>query len=108
MGKSSWSAWRVLSPEPELIICDEVTSAPDQVVGEEILKLMMGPQEETGVTFLFITHDINTARAIADEVIVTRDGRVVEQGPRPMSRALRITPIRNSCCPRCSRWTPSG
>jgi peptide/nickel transport system ATP-binding protein len=71
---------RALAANPELIICDEVTSALDQVVQEEILKLLMGLQADTGVSYMFITHDINTVRAIADEVIVMRHGEVVAQG----------------------------
>lgn len=71
---------RALAADPELIICDEVTSALDQVVQEGILKLLMGLQADTGVSYMFITHDINTVRAIADNVIVMRRGKVVAQG----------------------------
>ena len=73
---------RALAAEPELVICDEVTSALDQVVQEGILKLLMRLQEELGVTYIFITHDIATVRAIADEIVVMHQGRVVEQGPK--------------------------
>lgn len=71
---------RALAASPDLIICDEVTSALDQVVQEGILKLLMALQADTGVSYMFITHDINTVRAIADEVIVMRRGEVVAQG----------------------------
>lgn len=71
---------RALAANPDLIICDEVTSALDQVVQEGILKLLMGLQADTGMSYMFITHDINTVRAIADEVIVMRQGEVVAQG----------------------------
>ena len=71
---------RALAARPELIICDEVTSALDQVVQEEILKLLMSIQQQSNMTFIFITHDIATVRAIADEVVVMNKGRVVEQG----------------------------
>ncbi len=71
---------RALAADPDLIICDEVTSALDQVVQEGILKLLLGLQAETGVSYMFITHDINTVRAIADGVIVMRQGEVVAQG----------------------------
>jgi len=73
---------RALAAEPDIIICDEVTSALDQIVQEEILKLLMRLQQEMGVTYLFITHDIATVRAIADEVVVMHRGKVVEQGPK--------------------------
>jgi peptide/nickel transport system ATP-binding protein len=71
---------RALAANPELIICDEVTSALDQVVQEGILKLLLHLQASTDVSYIFITHDINTVRAIADEVIVMKDGRVLQQG----------------------------
>ena len=71
---------RALAAEPDLIICDEVTSALDQIVQEEILKLLLRLQKELGVTYIFITHDIATVRAIADEIVVMHQGRVVQQG----------------------------
>src|SRR6056297_593820 len=71
---------RALAAEPDLIICDEVTSALDQIVQEGILKLLMKLQRQLGVSYIFITHDIATVRAIADEVVVMYQGRVVEQG----------------------------
>lgn len=71
---------RALAAEPDIIICDEVTSALDQVVQEGILKLLMRLQEDLGVTYIFITHDIATVRAIADEIVVMWKGEVVEQG----------------------------
>jgi peptide/nickel transport system ATP-binding protein len=73
---------RALAAEPELIICDEVTSALDQIVQEEILKLLMQLQEKTNVSYLFITHDIATVKAIADEIVVMYQGKVVQQGPK--------------------------
>jgi peptide/nickel transport system ATP-binding protein len=73
---------RALAAEPELIICDEVTSALDQIVQEEILKLLLRLQKELGVSYLFITHDIATVRAIADEIVVMHQGRVVQQGKK--------------------------
>ncbi len=73
---------RALAAEPEVIICDEVTSALDQLVAEEILKLLQRLQNELGVTYLFITHDLATVKAIADEIVVMLRGRVVQQGGR--------------------------
>ncbi|MFT3673416.1 ABC transporter ATP-binding protein [Aestuariivirga sp.] len=78
--KQRISIARALAAEPELIICDEVTSALDQIVQEEILRLLMRLQKETKVTYLFITHDIATVRAISDEIVVMYKGKVVQQG----------------------------
>ena len=73
---------RALAAKPDLIICDEVTSALDQLVGEGILDLLQRLQDKTRVSYLFITHDLATVRAIADEVVIMLKGRIVEQGPR--------------------------
>ena len=73
---------RALAAEPDLIICDEVTSALDQIVQEGILKLLLKLQEELKISYIFITHDIATVKAIADEVVVMHQGLVVEQGSK--------------------------
>ncbi|MER8917362.1 ABC transporter ATP-binding protein [Mesorhizobium sp. M0761] len=73
---------RALSAKPDLIICDEVTSALDQSVAQGILRLLMDLQKNLGVSYLFITHDLQTVRAIADEVVVMNQGLIVEQGPK--------------------------
>ena len=73
---------RALAAEPELIICDEVTSALDQLVAEEILKLLQRLQDELQVSYMFITHDLATVRAISDEIVVMLQGEVVEQGAK--------------------------
>ena len=73
---------RALAANPDFIICDEVTSALDQIVQEGILKLLLRLQSELGLTYLFITHDISTVKAISDQVVVMNEGRVVEQGSK--------------------------
>jgi peptide/nickel transport system ATP-binding protein len=73
---------RALAAEPDLIVCDEVTSALDQIVAEGILRLLLRLQQELGVSYLYITHDIATVRAIADRVVVMHQGEVVEEGPK--------------------------
>ena len=73
---------RALAAEPKFIICDEVTSALDQLVAEGILKLLDKLQSEFDLAYMFITHDLATVKAIADEVVVMKEGRVIEQGPK--------------------------
>ena len=73
---------RALAAEPQFIICDEVTSALDQLVAEGILKLLAQLQDDLCLSYMFITHDLATVRAISDEVVVMKDGKVVEQGPK--------------------------
>ncbi len=73
---------RALAAEPTFIICDEVTSALDQLVAEGILKLLDRLQRELNLAYMFITHDLATVRSIADEVVVMKEGKVVEQGPK--------------------------
>ncbi|MGE8150216.1 ABC transporter ATP-binding protein [Pseudomonas vancouverensis] len=72
---------RALAAEPKVIICDEVTSALDQIVAKGILQLLERLQEQLGISYLFITHDIETVKGIADQVVVMHKGRIVEQGP---------------------------
>ena len=86
-----------------------MTSALDQIVAEEILKLLLRLQKELDVSYLFITHDLATVRAIADEIVVMHQGRVVESGPATEV----LTPphhayTENCCCPRSRRWTRTG
>ena len=71
---------RALAAEPDLIICDEVTSTLDQLVGEEILRLLKTLQRDLGVACLFITHDLGTVKRIANKVAVMLRGRVVAAG----------------------------
>jgi peptide/nickel transport system ATP-binding protein len=78
--KQRVSIARALAAEPDLIICDEVTSALDQLVGEEILRLLKKLQDELGVAYLFITHDLGTVKRIANKVAVMLRGRVVASG----------------------------
>lgn len=73
---------RALAADPSFIICDEVTSALDQLVAEGILRLLDRLQKDLNLAYMFITHDLATVRSIADEVVVMKEGRVVEQGPK--------------------------
>ena len=62
-----------------MLICDEVTSALDVSVQAAILALLRELQEE-GMTLVFVTHDLGVVRAIADRIVVVKDGRIIEQG----------------------------
>ena len=73
---------RALAAEPKLIICDEVTSALDPLVADGILKLLLRLQERERVSYLFITHDLATVRAIADSIAVMYQGQRVRYGNR--------------------------
>lgn len=73
---------RALAAEPKFIICDEVTSALDQLVAEGILRTLAKLQDDLGLAYMFITHDLATVKSIADEVVVMKEGRVVEAGPK--------------------------
>ncbi|WP_298570487.1 ABC transporter ATP-binding protein [uncultured Aliiroseovarius sp.] len=73
---------RALAAKPKVIICDEVTSALDPLVAEDILKLLHNLQKREQVAYLFITHDLATVRAIADSIAVMYQGRVVRYGTK--------------------------
>ncbi len=72
---------RALAAEPEVILCDEVTSALDTVVAASVIQLLESLQERLGVSYVFISHDLSTVAAFADRIVVLYAGRVVEQGP---------------------------
>lgn len=72
---------RALAAEPDVIICDEPTSALDPLVADEILKLLKKLQDDMGLAFLFITHDLGVVRRIAHRTAVMFKGEFVAQGP---------------------------
>jgi ABC-type glutathione transport system ATPase component len=89
---------RALASGPELLVCDEATSALDVSVQAQVLDLLREIQRDTGVAYVFISHNLGVVREISDEVLVLRDGRVVETGPtdqvltnpaEPYTRELR-------------------
>jgi len=73
---------RALAAEPDLVLCDEVTSALDTIVGVAVLDLLAELRRELGVSLMFISHDISTVRAVCDQVMVLYSGCKVDAGSR--------------------------
>jgi len=88
---------RALIVQPQLLVLDEPTTALDVTIQKQVLRLLQRLQRERGLSYLLITHDVDVIRAMAHDVLVMKDGRVVEAGgveevlrtPRdPYTRAL--------------------
>jgi microcin C transport system ATP-binding protein len=71
---------RALALDPDMIVLDEPTSALDRSVQAQIIDLLRGLQEKRGLSYLFISHDLKVVKALASQIIVLRDGKIVEQG----------------------------
>jgi peptide/nickel transport system ATP-binding protein len=77
---------RALAAEPDILLCDEVTSALDTIVTAHIIELIRTSQERLGISLIFISHDLSTIAACASRVAVLYNGRFVQQGA--ISRVL--------------------
>ena len=93
---------RALASGPELLVCDEATSALDVSVQAQVLDLLREIQHDTGLTYVFISHNLGVVREISDTVIVMSRGRVVESGfttdvlerpAEPYTQALRAAAL---------------
>ena len=71
---------RCLTMQPEIIVCDESVSALDVSVQATVLNLLLDLQEEFGLTYVFISHDLAVVKYMADEILVMSQGEIVERG----------------------------
>ena len=77
--KQRVSLARALAAGPEVVLCDEVTSALDTIVGANVIDLLKSLRHDTGVSFVFISHDLSTVASFADHIVVMYNGEVAEQ-----------------------------
>lgn len=80
--KQRVSIARALAAKPDLMICDEATAALDPLVADGVLELLARLQRELGIGYIFITHDVNIVRRIADDIVVMEKGLIVDQGAK--------------------------
>ena len=71
---------RALAAEPDIIVCDEITSALDRLIAKGIVNLMLELQEKLGMAYIFISHDLGLVRAISDDMMVMQGGKILSYG----------------------------
>ncbi|MGA2453905.1 MAG: ATP-binding cassette domain-containing protein [Solirubrobacteraceae bacterium] len=99
---------RALAVEPQLVILDEAVSALDVSIQAQILNLLTELRQQTAVSYMLLTHDLAVVRQVADDVIVMRDGRIVERGATDSlfeDPQHPYTQLLLSCVPR-QGWKP--
>jgi ABC-type glutathione transport system ATPase component len=91
---------RALAPEPKILVLDEAVAALDVSIQGQILNLLVDIRTDTGVSYVFISHDLAVVRQVTDDLVVMRKGRVLEAGPtaqvlddsrHPYTRLLRAS-----------------
>ncbi len=92
---------RALASDPQVIIADEPVSMLDVTLRAGVLALLEDLREQWGVSLLYITHDLLSARLITDDIMVLHDGAVVERAGRPTCCSTRRTTTRSRCWTRC-------
>ncbi|MGW8778066.1 ABC transporter ATP-binding protein [Streptomyces sp. NPDC055796] len=101
---------RALAVEPAVLVLDEAVAALDVSVQAQILNLLGDIREQTGIGYLFITHDLGVVRCVTDEVVVMRRGRIVEAGPTAQVLAAPEHPYTRLLLESVPRpgWDPRG
>ncbi|MCX4631496.1 ATP-binding cassette domain-containing protein [Streptomyces sp. NBC_01443] len=101
---------RALAVEPAVLVLDEAVAALDVSVQAQILNLLADIREQTGIGYLFITHDLGVVRCVTDDVLVMRHGRIVEAGPTAQVLAEPRHPYTQLLLESVPRpgWDPRG